>query len=358
MKWRWPDITRKLRVRIWLPGRRNDLAGAGQGAPWARLHRHNPTSTRDRTTLARLRELPPVTGEDLTEITGIAANPGNLRLYRYLPDNMARKAALVVVLHGCAQNARNYALGSGWLQLARRHGFALMFAEQKRSNNANLCFNWYLPEDANSDVGEAQSIHAMVQTLKQRHSLNPSRIFITGLSAGGAMSCALMTRYPETFAAGAIIAGLPFGAANSMGQALAAMANPAKLSAGEWADLARAASPSPGQWPRLSIWHGSADRTVSPENARALERQWSALHCLGDAPTDELDLPGLVQRFWRDRTGTALVESIMIKGMAHGMAIDATGRNGPVIGQPGPFFHDVGIASALHIARSWDLVPE
>ena len=92
--------------------------------------------------------------------------------------------------------------------LADLHGFAVLFPEQQRANNANLCFNWFVPEDIRRDSGEALSIRQMIEAMVVAHGLDRSRIFVTGLSAGGAMASAMLATYPEIFAGGAIIAGL------------------------------------------------------------------------------------------------------------------------------------------------------
>ena len=132
----------------------------------------------------------------------------------YLPENLPEGAPLVVVLHGCTQSAAGYDRGSGWSQLADQAGFALLFAEQQRANNPNLCFNWFLPTDTKRNFGEALSIRQMIETLVLAHGLDRKRIFVTGLSAGGAMASVMLATYPEVFAGGAIIAGLPYGSAN------------------------------------------------------------------------------------------------------------------------------------------------
>jgi poly(3-hydroxybutyrate) depolymerase len=112
-------------------------------------------------------------------------NPGNLRGLFHVPAGLSGPAPLLVVLHGCTQNAGGYDQGAGWSRLADRHGFALLYPEQKRENNPNLCFNWYQRGDARRGGGEAASIAAMVAAMKARASIDSDRVFVTGLSAGG-----------------------------------------------------------------------------------------------------------------------------------------------------------------------------
>jgi len=119
----------------------------------------------------------------LSDLT-IKANPGNLIGRFYVPEDLAAGAPLVVVLHGCTQNAAAYDHGSGWSRLADKNGFALLFPEQQRANNSNLCFNWFEPGDTARDQGEAASIRAMIAAMVEAHGIDERRIFVTGLSAG------------------------------------------------------------------------------------------------------------------------------------------------------------------------------
>ncbi|HEY0419416.1 MAG TPA: PHB depolymerase family esterase, partial [Acetobacteraceae bacterium] len=213
-------------------------------------------------------------GEGLHEVTSFGSNPGALRMKLYVPPRRPRAGApLIVVLHGCGQEAAGFATDSGWIDMARRLGCPLLLPEQIRDNNAGLCFTWYSPADANRDSGEALSIRQMIRTASKRFASDPKRVFIVGLSAGGAMAAAMLAAYPVVFAAGAVVAGMPVGSAHSPTEALLRMrrANPYR-SAGDWLEAARAAGPTrpPRKYPRLSIWQGSEDRTVVPGNAENL----------------------------------------------------------------------------------------
>src|SRR3974390_2654650 len=92
----------------------------------------------------------------LVEVTGFGANPGNLRMFCFVPAQLQQPRALVVVLHGCGQTAAAYHLRAGVSTPAKRFGFALLIPEQQRANNANTCFNWFNPEDTARDSGEAR----------------------------------------------------------------------------------------------------------------------------------------------------------------------------------------------------------
>lgn len=292
----------------------------------------------------------------MSEVRGFGFNPGALRMLAYVPVDLPQGAPLVVVLHGCTQRAGAFARGAGWLTLADRLGFALLAPEQERTNNPNGCFNWFEPADTQRGMGEAASIHAMVQHIVEAHGLDAGRLFITGLSAGGAMAAVMLATYPETFAAGAVVAGLPFGVANNVQEALGAMGRGATLGGRELGELVAAAAPPSGRPPRLAVWHGLNDRTVGSRNADALARQWAAVHRLSDEP-DEVVSRGIWTRaIWRDAGGSVAVERNLLAGLGHGTPLAAAGDD--PIGQVAPFLLEAGVSSSLEIARFWGLAPD
>ena len=215
-------------------------------------------------------------------------------------------------------------MAGGWSDLAARLGFALLLPEQRRANNPKRCFNWFTAGDTRRDAGEALSIRQMVDRMVAGYALDPGRVYVEGLSAGGAMAVAVLAAYPELFAGGAIIGGVPYGAATSARQARPAMAGRLdRRPAGGWGDAVRAASPHRGPWPRVSIWHGDADPSVNPVNAERLAEQWIELHGLASKPTLEERDGAHLRRVWCGPDGEALVESHTIAGMAHGAPIRA-----------------------------------
>ena len=124
----------------------------------------------------------------LREIVGFGSNPGNLRMFEHRPANLADNPALVVVLHGCTQTAAGYDFGVGWSTLADRYGFALLLPEQQRSNNSHGCFNWFQPQHSRRNQGEPHSIRQMIERSVVDHGIDRRCVFVTGLSAGGAMT--------------------------------------------------------------------------------------------------------------------------------------------------------------------------
>lgn len=274
-------------------------------------------------------------------------DPGNLRMFVHLPRGLKAGAPLVVVLHGCGQNASAYGVESGWWQLAEEMGFALLAPEQKVVNNPNTCFDWFNPEDITRGEGEAASIAAMIRTMIQTYHLDKSRVFISGLSAGGAMTAVMLATYPELFAGGGIVAGLPFGAALNVRDALEAMRSAPLRTPRQWGDAVRAASPWSGSWPKISIWHGALDTTVNINNAQASAAQWTDLHGLALSDARQEMVKGAVRLNWGDQ-----MELYTLPILGHGTPIDSSD-----VGAPAPFVLEAGISSARRMARFWGLAP-
>jgi poly(hydroxyalkanoate) depolymerase family esterase len=296
------------------------------------------------------------TRDRLSDLVARREDPGNLRARYYLPEGLEGPVPLVVVLHGCTQDAAVYDHGSGWSTLADRHGFALLFPEQQRANNPMLCFNWFSAEDTRRGGGEAASIRAMIDAMNSVHPIDPARVFVTGLSAGGAMAAVMLATYPETFAAGAILAGVAYGCAGSVGEAFECMAGRGTSGLADLALAVRRASKHHGPWPRVQIWQGSADRTVVPGNAESLVGQWTQLHGRQGPPDRSDAVEGYPRRTWLDARGEPLVEHYAITGMDHGVPLAAGGED--PLGAAGAHMLDVGLSSTARIAAFFAVAPE
>lgn len=288
----------------------------------------------------------------LGSLTGFGSNPGELDARIYTATDSP--TGLVVVLHGCTQTASTYDRGSGWSQLAERHGFALLFPQQRRSNNPNLCFNWFLPGDARRGQGEALSISQMIQHLASRYQLDPSQVFITGLSAGGAMTSVMLASYPELFAGGAVIAGLPFASANTLPEALERMRGQGAPPRRELAARAMEAADHGSLSPTLSVWHGTRDTIVNRSNATAIVDQWRDLNGLGTTGGIVEIVDGHRRETWSDAEGRVVIERYDIQGMGHGTPLDT--RDAESCGIAGPHMLDAGICSTRRMVRSWGLI--
>lgn len=192
----------------------------------------------------------------LAALEEFGSNPGELGAHYHMPAACPPHAPLVVVLHGCTQPAAAYDHHAGWSRLADEAGFVVLYPEQQQANNPNLCFNWFRPGDIRRDAGEAHSIRQMIEVLIVKHDLDRDRIFITGLSAGGAMAAVMLATYPEVFASGAVIAGLAYGGANTVFEALDCMRGSRASSDADLLGLVQSASSHGGPWPSITIWQG------------------------------------------------------------------------------------------------------
>jgi poly(hydroxyalkanoate) depolymerase family esterase len=275
-------------------------------------------------------------------------------MFSYAPEDLPPNAPLVIALHGCTQTSDEYDHGAGWSSLADRLGFAVVYPQQQPANNPKNCFSWFLPGDVARDHGEALSIREMVEHAIATFAADRRKVFITGLSAGGAMASAMLATYPEVFAGGAIIAGLPYGCASNVQQAFEAMFTEHGHAAQALGDRVRAASRHRGPWPKISVWHGTSDPIVKPINSEDIIRQWTNVHGLSDDPSYQESIGRHTRRVWNDANGMALIEAFSISGMAHGVPL-ATTTDGESCGAAGAFFLDVGLSSTHHIARFWHL---
>ena len=294
--------------------------------------------------------LTPVDGGRLIGLEGFGDNPGKLRMLAYLPQ-VAAGAPLVVLLHGCGQDAATFAADSGWIELSQRLRFPLILPVQAEANNAGRCFKWFHPSDTARGQGEAGSITEMTLAAITRFKSDPRRVFVVGLSAGGAMAVALLASYPELFAAGASVAGLPVGSARSGMQAILRMASGGPEQSPEaWADHVRAVAPRgfTGPWPRLSVWQGQADTTVAPANGNLLAMQWRALHGLAAPAMAEQVRNGVQHRMWPDGT-RRLVEQWSLPLLPHAYPA------GTRVVAPGGFVEQAPVDATAGIARFFGL---
>lgn len=291
----------------------------------------------------------------LEKVGNFGANPGALTMYVHRPASLPANAPVVVALHGCTQDAQTYADRSGLATFAERHGFLLVFAETTSANNVSKCFNWFQAGDNRRDQGEAASIRQMVAHAVTAYGADAGRAYVTGLSAGGAMTAVMLATYPEVFEAGASIAGLPYDCTKDTSPFICM--NPGvDHTPQEWAARVRDARPGhTGPWPRLAVWQGDSDTTVTPRNADELRDQWTAVHGLGQSPdrTSAIGPNGTHREQYLAADGSVAVEVDRVPGIGHGTPVDP-GTGEQSCGQAGPYFLD-SICSSYWVAEFFGL---
>jgi poly(hydroxyalkanoate) depolymerase family esterase len=202
---------------------------------------------------------------------------GELAYRLYLPTGSSRRDSLplVVMLHGCTQDSLSFAEGTRMNMLAEEYRCAVLYPEQSRHSNPLRCWNWFESQSL-AGQGEAALIAHLIHQVTQRRPIDPRRVYVVGMSAGGAMACLLAVRYGRLFAACAIHSGVMYGAASSPAQALALMRDgPSPSSIERARKLASDASEFAATVPTL-VMHGDRDMTVNPVNADQIIAQLKA----------------------------------------------------------------------------------
>ena len=183
----------------------------------------------------------------------------------YLPPGETRRPRpLLLMLHGCQQDPLDFATGTQMNSHARAHGVAVLYPAQSERGNPQRCWNWFKPQHQHRGRGEPGLLAALVRDIITRHGVDPARVYVAGLSAGGAMADVLAQTHPDLFAAVGIHAGLSSGAAHTVMSALAVMQN------GPAMPLAMALASAPRMRVPTIVFQGDADTTVHPRNAERL----------------------------------------------------------------------------------------
>ena len=293
---------------------------------------------------------PPAQAATLQQVASFGSNPGGLTMFSYRPDGLPAGAPVVVQLHGCTQDAATYFASSGWRTFADRHGFALVLAQQSTANNSNKCFNWFEAGDVARGQGEAASIASMVGHAVTAYGSDRSRVYVTGLSAGGAMTAVMLAAYPDLFAGGSINAGLPYRCATSVVAAFSCMNPGVDKSPAAWGDLVRGAYAGwSGTRPRVAIWQGQSDTTVAPLNGGELRDQFTNVLGVSQTPTSTGSITAGVT--WADYGGK--VRLTTIAGMGHGTPVDP-GTAADQCGTARAYFLDT-VCAAYHDVQFFGL---
>ena len=272
-------------------------------------------------------------------------NPGELTASYLSPSKQAK--SLVVLLHGCVQKGETLAKQSGFVALAKQYNFTLLLPQQSQKNNVKSCFNWFSEQDSAKDQGEVLSIKNMISAVKTQAGIE--QVYIAGLSAGGAMTSALLTHYPDLFSAGAVIAGLPYPCANDLAKAISCMRNGPSQSAIELVSIAKQGNSAIKKWPRLIVITGSNDKVVNPKNSHLLALQWSKLSekslvISKAAPAD------YQVTLWQDKEEQPQVKLVEINDLGHGLTVNSALENRDV---SAPYLFESSLDSALNIVEFW-----
>ncbi|MEO7338922.1 MAG: PHB depolymerase family esterase, partial [Caldimonas sp.] len=218
-------------------------------------------------------ERPDVPGGSFTE--GTYTSGSGTRSYKlFVPSGHAEgPLPLVVMLHGCTQSPDDFATGTGMNVVAQERGFLVLYPAQAPRSNSSKCWNWFTPADQRRGAGEPDLLSGMTRHVMQTHAIDPARVYVAGLSAGGAMADILGREYPDLFAAVGVHSGLPQGAAHDVASAFAAMSQGDAAGRLPGAMDFRAAmggkappSGGTGVGAPTIVFHGDADSTVHPSN--------------------------------------------------------------------------------------------
>ena len=276
------------------------------------------TASRFKTGFESPRSVPPSAPRNGRFIDGSLDAGGGYKLYVPAAADEGRRP-LVVLLHGCTQDPDDFAAGTGMNERAEAEGTFVLYPTQTAAANHSRCWNWFRPEDQQRGRGEPAQIAAITKAVIDAHDIDPDRVYIAGLSAGGAMAAIVASKYPELFAAVGVHSGLPDGAARNLPDALAAMRT------GSTRGRANGdASGSSTRMPPTIVFHGDQDRTVHPSNGRAVVE--AALRDAGPVTERTVDAPaqGRSKPFTRseylDAAGRTAVESWIVHGGGHAWA--------------------------------------
>jgi len=247
-------------------------------------------------------------------VTASYSNGAGTRSYKlYIPANRrdGQPLALVVMLHGCTQSPDDFAAGTRMNALAEEHGCLVAYPAQPSSANAQKCWNWFSPADQRRDGGEPSLIAGITRRIMRDHPVDPDRVYVAGLSAGGAAAAIMGAVYPDLYAAVGVHSGLPCGAARDLPSAFAAMR---QGTAGSGRGT--------GTVPAI-VFHGDQDTTVHPSNGAAVVAQSTAAATGLTVMVERGQVPGghgYTRALHTDASGRVLCEQWTIQGAGHAWA--------------------------------------
>lgn len=293
-------------------------------------------------------EIPHATRRDgLTQVTGFGNNPGGLTLFLHAPVNAGTNVPLVVALHGCSQDAEDYE-AVGWNALADAHGFLVAYPQTTANGG---CFDWFSSAEQSRTGPQVTSLLQQVQHLVNTRGVDPTRVYVTGLSAGGAMVNVLLAVAPDVFTRGQVLAGIPFACASGLSSGYSCMLSSSNKTPAQWGALVDAVNGNLPA-PRIQLWHGTSDFTVTSTNLQEQVDQWTAVNGI-DLTADDTQTFGVAtRRRFNDASGVTRVESWTMVSTGHGAPIDP--MNG--CGTDRAYMLDVDLCSAREGARFFGLL--
>jgi poly(hydroxyalkanoate) depolymerase family esterase len=303
--------------------------------------------------------VPAAARAQLVKVSSFGSNPGAIDMYKYVPAGMPANAPLVVLMHGCSQQATGMT-PTGFLDLADEYHFYVVLPQQRSDNNPVNCFNWAGeygdPANLVRGQGENMSVKQMIDKMAADHSIDPAKVYIAGFSSGGAFAAVMMSTWPELFDAGAVMSGVPYRCATTVQGAYDCMALGShpdlKKTPEQWGNLVRAASDHDGAYPRVILFHGTSDTTVHPDNLTELIEQWTNVHGIDAAATSTETVAGHERR----RFGDGEIEAWRIGGMVHAVSIGDDPDH--ACGTAGGFVSDKGLCAAFRAIRFFGLTGE
>lgn len=240
------------------------------------------------------------------------AGPAGARRYRlYLPPGAPAGRPLLVVLHGCTQTPEDIATGTRYDRLADARGVVVAYPEQPASEHPQRCWRWYEPAHQSRGAGEPAIIAGIAAEVTAEFGTAPTRTYLTGISAGGAMALLVAIAYPERFAAVGSHSGVPPAVADTLPEALALMQGRG--------GPPPALRPPP---PPAVVFHGEADAVVRPVNAEWIAAQWGD-GIVAEAPAADSGTAGgreFHRRRWRDAGGRLRLEVWTVAGLGHALS--------------------------------------
>ncbi|MGC4805013.1 extracellular catalytic domain type 1 short-chain-length polyhydroxyalkanoate depolymerase [Micromonospora sp. DT233] len=278
------------------------------------------------TTAAVVTAATPASAATLTQVTNFGANPTNLQMHLYVPDRVAARPALLLALHYCTGSGPAVHTGFGLSSLADRYGFIVIYPSVTRSSK---CWDVSSPQALRRDGGsDPVGLKSMVDHVRSRYPVDAGRISVAGFSSGAMMTNVMLGLYPDLFNAGVSSSGVPFGCfATTNGSEWNSECSGGRLvrTPQQWGDLVRNSYPGyTGRRPRVQVWHGTTDTTLSYVNFGEQIKQWTNVHGLSQTPS-YTDYPqaSATRTRYGGTGGTAPVEAISFQGYGHSIPFDA-----------------------------------